>query len=107
MKMHRYKIYDNDLLDYEGNLLTDRQNEVMKMYIADDMSMQEIADSLMISKPGVQDLINRTYKTLDDYENKLRLIELAKKREAIYREIKSLIDDEYIGEKIAQLEILK
>ncbi len=107
MKMHRDKIYDNDLLDYYGNLLTDRQNEVMKMYIADDMSMQEIADSLMISKPGVQDLINRTYKTLDDYENKLRLIELAKKREAIYREIKSLIDDEYIGEKIAQLEILK
>ncbi len=107
MKMHRDKIYDNDLLDYYGSLLTDRQNEVMRMYIEDDMSMQEIADSLAISKPGVQDLINRTYKTLDAYEDKLRLIELAKKRDTIYREIKTHSDDQYIIDKIAQLEILK
>ena len=42
--MNRDKIHDNDLLDYYGELLTQRQNEILGLYLEEDMTMAEIAE---------------------------------------------------------------
>jgi len=61
------------LLDFYGNLLTEKMRGCMEMYYYDDMSLAEIADSENISRQGVHDTIKRAQKTLEEYENKLGL----------------------------------
>ena len=47
------------LLDYYGILLTKHQQDILDEYFNEDLSMNEIADNLEISKSAVQDLIKR------------------------------------------------
>ncbi len=101
--MNRNKIYDNILKDYYGSLLTARQNEILDLYLTDDLSMSEIAERLDISKTAVADILNRSYKQLDEYENKLKLIELAAKREALYSNILKEFDDKRLIQMIESL----
>ena len=63
------------LLDYYDVLLTQHQVDILKEYLNEDLSMNEIAENLMISKSAVQDLIKRTLNQLDTYEKKLKLLE--------------------------------
>ena len=62
------------LFDYYGELLTDHQKNVLDEYFNEDLSMNEIADNLNISKSAVQDLIKRSIKQMKEYEDKLNLI---------------------------------
>ena len=101
--MNRNKIYDNILKDYYGSLLTARQNEILDLYLTYDLSMSEIAERLNISKTAVADILNRSYKQLDEYENKLKLIELAAKREALYSNILKEFDDKRLIQMIESL----
>jgi len=64
----------NLLLDFYGNLLTDRQKEVMTLYYEDNLSLTEIAEDLSISKQGVSDILKRSEKVLYDTESKLNLL---------------------------------
>ena len=64
----------NLLLDFYGNLLTDRQKEVMTLYYEDNLSLTEIAEDLSISKQGVSDILKRAEKVLYDTESKLNLL---------------------------------
>ena len=64
----------NLLLDFYGNLLTDRQREVMSLYYEDNLSLTEIAEDLSISKQGVSDILKRSEKVLYDTESKLNLL---------------------------------
>ncbi|HHX07550.1 MAG TPA: HTH domain-containing protein [Erysipelothrix sp.] len=61
----------NELLDLYGELLTARQTEVMELYYHEDLSYQEIADELSISKAAVYDIIKRVSKTLVTTEEKV------------------------------------
>ena len=70
------KIVEQTLLyDFYGELLTKRQQEVYEDVILDDYSISEVAVELGISRQGVHDMIKRCSKTLEDYENKLHLVE--------------------------------
>ncbi len=64
----------NRLLDFYGGLLTDHRREIMKMYFEEDLSLQEIADSMNITRQGVHDAIGKAQKQLEEYENKLGLL---------------------------------
>ena len=64
----------NLLLDFYGNLLTERQREVMSLYYEDNLSLTEIAEDLSISKQGVSDILKRSEKVLYDTEGKLNLL---------------------------------
>ena len=69
-------IYKSSLLyDFYGELLTDRQKEIYEDYVLNDLSLVEIAEQKGISKQGVHDLIKRCDKILNEYEEKLKLIE--------------------------------
>lgn len=62
------------LMDFYGELLTDRQKDIMDLYYNDNLSLSEIAEELEISKQGVQDNIKRAEKSLYEVENKLGLL---------------------------------
>ena len=71
------------LLDFYGALLTERQSEILESYLNEDLSMQEIADDLDISKSAVNDTVHRSLEALKKYEDKLGLIDAYEARQAI------------------------
>lgn len=70
------KIIERNLLfDFYGELLTERQRNIYQDAVYGDLSLSELADDYGISRQGVHDLIKRCDKTLEEYEQKLHLIE--------------------------------
>lgn len=65
----------NDLMDFYGPLLTAHRQEVMRLYCEEDLSQQEIADQLQITRQGVFDTLAKAKKQLTAYEAKLGLVE--------------------------------
>ena len=62
------------LFDFYGPLLTDRQQEIIKAYYYQDLSLAEIANNLEISRQAVYDHLSRAKGQLIDYEEKLELV---------------------------------
>lgn len=63
------------LYDFYGELLTKRQQQVYESVILEDYSLSEVAEDLGISRQGVHDMVKRCNKTLEEYEEKLHLVE--------------------------------
>lgn len=63
------------LYDFYGELLTEHQKEVYEDLVNNDYSVSEIAEEYGISRQGASDLIKRINKILEDYENKLHLVD--------------------------------
>ena len=61
------------LLDFYGEMLTEKQREVTILYYDDDLSLAEIAEHSGITRQGVRDSIKRAEAQLLDYEEKLGL----------------------------------
>lgn len=61
------------LLDYYGNMLTEKQREVVEWYYNEDLSLAEIAEHTGITRQGVRDSIKRAEVQLLDCEEKLGL----------------------------------
>ncbi len=96
----------NLLLDYYGVLLTEHQRSVLSDYYMDDLSMQEIAENMNVSKAAVSDLIRRSVRLLYSYEEKMHLL---KQREDLEKLISAMKDqDDQIMERyIRELERIK
>ena len=65
----------NVLLDFYGPLLTAHKQEVLRLYCEEDMSLQEIADQLEITRQGVHDAVAKARRQLTGYEEKLGLVQ--------------------------------
>ncbi len=61
------------LLDFYGDMLTDKQREVVENYYNDDLSLSEIAEERDITRQGVRDAIKRSEALLVDMEERLGL----------------------------------
>ena len=61
------------LLDFYGDVLTERKKEVLDMYYNEDLSLAEIAEQIGISRQGVRDLIKKAEEELLFLEEKLGL----------------------------------
>ena len=61
------------LLDFYGQMLTDKQREVTEFYYNDDLSLAEIADHCHITRQGVRDSIKRAEAQLLEMEERLGL----------------------------------
>lgn len=59
------------LLDFYGDVLTDKQRDVMEQYYNDDLSLSEIADNFGITRQGVRDAIKRGEGTVLELEDKV------------------------------------
>lgn len=63
------------LMDFYGDLLTEKQRDTLDLYYNKDYSLAEIAEDLDISRQGVRDFIKRGEKQLYEFENTLKLAE--------------------------------
>lgn len=61
------------LLDFYGDVLSERKRTVLDYYYNDDWSLAEIADEIGISRQGVRELIKKAEDELLFYEEKLGL----------------------------------
>ena len=61
------------LMDFYGNLLTEKQLDALDMYYNSDLSLSEIAEETGISRQGARDAIKRGEKQLAEFEEKLGL----------------------------------
>ena len=62
------------LLDFYGPLLTDRQQQLVRLYCDEDLSLAEIAEQEAISRQGVYDTVHKAQRQLEAYEQKLGLL---------------------------------
>lgn len=62
------------LSDFYGKLLTARQQETIRFYYEQDLSLGEIAENFNISRQAVHDNLKRAEKALENYENNLGLL---------------------------------
>ncbi len=61
------------LLDFYGDMLTEKQRHAVELYYNDDLSLAEIAEDVDISRQGVRDNIKRAEQILTELEEKLGL----------------------------------
>ena len=68
------KIYDiSRLLDFYGEMLTERQQLAARLYYDDDLSLSEVAQELGISRQGVRASLKKSEEILRSMEQKLGL----------------------------------
>ena len=67
------------LLDFYGNLLSEKKRIALDRYYNDDLSLAEIAGELSISRQGVRELVKRAEEELLFYEENLHLAEKFRK----------------------------
>ena len=87
------KILEQTLLyDFYGELLTEHQRQVYEDVVLNDFSLSEVAAARGISRQGVHDLVRRCNKTLEEYEEKLHLVQRFVQIRENVNEIKKLTD---------------
>ena len=94
------KLKLGNLYEFYGQLLTEKQREILDGYCIHDFSFGEIAEEIGISRQGVYDTIKRAEKILDEYESKLELFKRFNDREVIINHMISELDT--IGTKADQ-----
>ncbi len=62
------------LMDFYGNLLPEKQQDMLEQYYQEDLSLSEIAENSGITRQGVHDNIKRAVAELKNYEEKLGLL---------------------------------
>ena len=63
------------LYDFYSELLTEKQRQIFELYYFNDLSLNEIASEMEVTAQAVSDLLKRTAKHLENYEEKLNLVE--------------------------------
>ena len=76
------------LLDFYGDVLSERKRTVLDLYYNDDLSLAEVASEIGISRQGVRELIKKAEEELLFYEEKLGL---AKRFRLAQTQAKSLL----------------
>ena len=68
-------VYFNKLYSTYKELLTDKQRDILELYLQEDFSLGEISEELGISRQAVHDSVKRSEQLLNDFESKLSVIE--------------------------------
>ncbi len=63
------------LLDFYGNVLTEKQRDIMQQYYNLDLSLSEIADNFGITRQGVRDAVKRGESILSQLEQQVGFAE--------------------------------
>ena len=62
------------LLDFYGDMLTEKQREYFDLHYNEDLSLAEIAQSEGVSRQSVWDIIRRAEETMRRFEEKTGLV---------------------------------
>jgi len=91
------------LLDIYGELLTDKQKDVLDLYYNQDLSLAEIADEAGITRQGARKILVDGEKNLLDVESKLKILHKKLKNEKIIEELIKETEDVNFKEKLKKL----
>ena len=90
-------IYYNNLYDYYGNLLTDKQKDYYEDYYFNNLSLAEIAENYDVSRNAVHNQLKIAIEKLEYYERTLKLYEkrlkITKILDKVDIEIKNKIEE--------------
>lgn len=86
-------VRQGQLYDFYGELLTDHQKKIYEDVVFNDLSLSEIAAEQGISRQGVHDLVKRCDKILEEYEEKLHLLEKFRQTKEMVGEIRQLASE--------------
>ncbi len=75
----------NDLFDVYGSLLTKRQQEILTLYVLDDLSLSEIQEMLSISRSAISDAVRKGIHAMEEMEKSVGYLE---KRRQVLDEVK-------------------
>lgn len=81
------KIKISILCGIYGNLLTEKQYQILDDYYNNDLSLSEIAENNEITRQAVNDMINKGKNKLLEYEEKLSFMNKILNQEKIVNEI--------------------
>lgn len=95
------------LLDFYGGLLTEHRREIMRMYLEEDLSLQEIADNMDITRQGVHDALGKAQKQLEEYEGKLGLLKRYQFLQKALTECETALQENNDGARVKALELLE
>ena len=88
------------LLDFYGEVLSERKRTVLDYYYNDDCSLAEIAEEIGISRQGVRELIKKAEEELRFYEEKLGLAERFRRVQKTAERLQGLLADAGVNEEI-------
>ena len=80
------------LYDFYGQLLPKRQRQVTELYHEENLSLSEIAEEFGISRQGVHDALKNGEKALNEYEEKLGLVDKFQRSSDAVKRIDTIID---------------
>ncbi|MBR3502636.1 MAG: DNA-binding protein [Clostridia bacterium] len=80
------------LMDFYGPLLTERRREILRLVCEEDMSFQEIADQMSITRQGVHDAVKAAARQLNRYEAALGLVERYRRIRSEVKACRALLD---------------
>ena len=92
-KMFEKNLEIGYLLDFYGDVLSERKRTVLDYYYNDDLSLAEIAEEIGISRQGVRELIKKAGEELMFYEEKLGLAKRFQLVEAQTEQLLSLMEE--------------
>lgn len=96
----------NLLYDFYGQLLTDKQRDMIELYYSHDLSLGEISECMNISRQAVYDLLKRSEKLLYSYEDKLKLVEKFMIQKNKLREAYRILDSMGSDNKINNIKLI-
>ena len=88
------------LLDFYGEVLTQKQREMLRQYYNDDLSLSEIGENFGITRQGARDAIKHGETTLKELEEKVGFA-------ARYRRVQQKLEELEAKEAQLQEKILK
>ena len=77
------------LFDFYGALLTEKQQEFYIMHHDEDCSLAEVGEAFNITPQAVADMLKRTDKKLNFYEEKLNLVKKHNDKQIFLAKIKA------------------
>lgn len=78
------------LIDFYGEMLSEKQREAMDLYYNEDLSLSEISDITGLTRPGVRDRLVKSEAILKNLEDKLGLL---KRFEEMKDEISEIVSE--------------
>ena len=88
------------LLDFYGEVLTERKRTVLDFYYNDDLSLSEIADELGVSRQAVRELIGKASAELLFLEEKLGLAARFQETQNCAEQLLHLLEEAEVDDRI-------
>ena len=87
------RVMQSLLLDFYGELLTDKQRECCELHFNEDLSLAEIAEQCGVSRQGVWDNIRRGTAALEEIEEKTGLLRRFEENRAALTQLQRTLEE--------------